>query len=59
MMVGSGPNLAESIGSQHQDHFRELERRRDREGSVRTTHTGKSQSRGKNHISHVENARNI
>ena len=25
-MVGSGLNLAESMGSQHQDHFRELEK---------------------------------
>ena len=58
-MVGSGPNPAESIGSQHQDHFRELERKRDREGSVRTTHTSKSQSWSKNHISHEENARNM
>ena len=47
------------MGSQHQDHFRELERRRDREGSVRTTYTSKSQSRGKNHISLEENARNM
>ena len=46
------------MGSQHQDHFRELEQMRDREGSVRTTHIGKSQSQGKNHISHEENARN-
>ena len=47
------------MGSQYQDHFRELERMRDWEGSVRTTHTSKSQSRGKNHISHEENARNM
>ena len=58
-MVGSGPNPAESMGSQHQDHFRELERKRDWEGSVHTTHTNKSRSRGKNHISHEENARNM
>ena len=38
-MVGSGPNLEESIGSQHQDHFVNLECRRDREVSVHTTHT--------------------
>ena len=59
MMVGSGPNPAESMGSQHQDHFCELEQGRDREGSVCTTHTSKSQSRGKNHISPEENARNM
>ena len=58
-MVGSSPNPTESIGSQHQDHFHELEWKRDREGSVRTTHTSKSQSWSKNHISHEENARNM
>ena len=58
-MVGSGPNQAESMGSQRQDHFRELEPRRDCEGSVHTTHTNNSQSRGKNHVSHKENARNM
>ena len=58
-MVGSGPNQAESMGSQRQDHFRELEPRRDYEGSVHTTPTNNSQSRGKNHVSHKENARNM
>ena len=58
-MVGSGLNQAESMGSQSQDHFRELERRRDREGSVHTTHTNKSQSRGKSHVSHEEKYRNM
>ena len=33
-MVCSGPNREESIGSQLQDHFLNLERRRDREVSV-------------------------
>ena len=55
-MVGSGPHQAESIGSQHQDHFRKLERKRDQEGSANTTHTSKSQSRGKSHVSQEENA---
>ena len=45
--------------SQRQDHFRELKRRRDWEGSVHTTHTSKSQSRGKSHVSYEENARNM
>ena len=45
-MVGSGPNQAESMGSQHQDHFCNLEQRRDREESVHTTNTSRSQSRG-------------
>ena len=39
------------MGSQRRDHFRELEQRRDREGSVHTTYTGKSHSRGGSHIS--------
>ena len=38
-MVGSRPNREESIGSQHQDHFLNLERRRDCEVSVHATHT--------------------
>ena len=50
-MVGSGSNQVESMGSQRQDHFRELEQRRDREGNVCTTHTGKSHSRGGSHLS--------
>ena len=55
-MVGSGPHQAESMGSQHQDHFRELKRKREQEGSANTTHTSKSQSWGKNHVSQEENA---
>ena len=51
--------MAESMGSQRQDHFCDLEQKRDREGSVHTTHTGKSQSQGKSHVSHEENARNM
>ena len=54
-MEGAGPkgsttqvdaNLhqVESKGSQHSNPFVNLERRGDREGSVRTTHTSKSQS---------------
>ena len=36
-----------------------LEQKRDREGSVHTTRTSKSQSRGKSHVSYEENARNM
>ena len=46
-MVGSGPHMAESMGSQRQDHFCDLERKRDQEGSVHTTRTSKSQSQVK------------
>ena len=59
MMVGSSPHQAESMGSQRQDHFNDLEQKRDREGSVHTTHTNKSQSWGKSHIFYEENARNM
>ena len=49
----------ESRGSQHSDPFVNLERRGDREGSVRTTHTNKSQSRGKSRVSHVKNNKDM
>ena len=56
-MVGSGPNQAESMGSQCEDHFVNLEQRRDREVSVHTTHTSRSQSRNGSHLSHEEDTR--
>ena len=56
-MVGSGPNLEEFMGSQHQDHFVNLERRRNREVSVHTTNTSRSQSQSGSHLSHEENTR--
>jgi len=58
-MVGSGPNWEEFVGSQGQDHFLNLERRRDREVSVHTTQIGRSQSRGGSHVSHKENTRSM
>ena len=42
-MVGSGPHEAESLGSKHDDPFVNLKRRGDREGSVHTTYTDRSQ----------------
>lgn len=46
------------MGSQRQDHFVNLERkRRDQVVSVHTTHTSKSQSRSGSHLSHEENTR--
>ena len=56
-MVGSGSNQVESMGSQRQDHFRELKQRRDWEGSVHTTHTSKSHSRGGSHLSQEKNTK--
>ena len=58
-MVGSEPNQEESIGSNRQDQFFNLERRRDREVSVYTTYTRGSQSRGGSHLSYEENARSM
>ena len=58
-MVGSGPNLEESIGSQCQDHFVNLERKRDQEVSVHTTHTSRSQSQSESHLSHEKNTKAI
>ena len=50
---------AKSRGFQHSDPFVNLEWRWDREGSVRTTHNSKSQSRGKSCVSHVKNNRDM
>ena len=54
-MVGSRPNRKESVGSQRQDQFLNLEHRKDRVVSVHTMHTSRSQSRGGSHLSHEEN----
>ena len=45
------------MGSQHEDHFVNLEQRRDREVSVYTTHTSRSQSRTGSHLSHEEDTK--
>ena len=50
---------AESRGSQHGNPRRSHERRRGREESVHTTHTSKSQSWGKSHVSHAKNDRDM
>ena len=50
---------AESGGSQHNSSFVNLQQRGDHEGSVHTTHTSKSQSRGKSHVSHAKNDRDM
>ena len=42
-MVELGPQPAKSRAPQHGDPFLNLERRNNREGSVRTTHTDQSQ----------------
>ena len=72
-MEGAGPHQAatgpqqvdanlhqvESRGSQHSDPFVNLEWRGDHERSVRTTHTSKSQSRGKSRVCHAKNNRDM
>ena len=56
-MVGLGPNQAESMGSQCEDHFVNLERKRDREVIMHTTHTSRSQSWNASHLSYGEDTR--
>lgn len=62
-MVGLGPNREESIRSQREDHFVNLERRRDhkanRTPSVHTNHTSRSHSRTGSHVSYDEETRNL
>ena len=47
------------MGSQHQNHFLNLERRRDCEVSVHITHSSRSHSRTGSHVSHREETRNL
>ena len=58
-MIGPSSNWEESMGSQRQDHFLNLERKRDQEVSVHTTHTSRSQSQSRSHVSHEENTRTM
>ena len=67
-MVGSRPNKEESMGSQREDHFVNLKRRRYREAnwtpSVQvdveyTNCTSRSHSRTGSHISHDEETKNL
>ncbi|XP_030924611.1 uncharacterized protein LOC115951573 [Quercus lobata] len=60
-MEGSGPRQTGRAESQRQDNFLNLERGKDqdnqREGSVNTSHTSRSRSKGKDHASHKQNER--
>ena len=58
-MVSSRLNSEESVGSQRQDQFLNLEQRRDHEVNVHTTHTSRSPSRSGSHVSHGENTKNM
>ena len=53
------PHQAESGGSQRNNSVVNPQRRGDHEGSVQTTHTSRSQSRGKSHVSHAKNERDM
>ena len=53
------PHQAELGGSLHNHSVENHQRRGDREGSGQTMHTNRSQSRGKSHVSHAENERDM
>ena len=53
------PHQAESGGSQRNNSVVNPQQRGDCEGSVQTMHTNRSQSRGKSHISHAKNRKDI
>ena len=53
------PCQAESGGSQCNNSVVNPQQRRDHKGSVQTIHTSKSQSRGKSHVSHAKNERDM
>ena len=50
---------AELGGFQHRNPFVNLQHRGDHEESAHTTHTSRSQSRGKGHVSHAKNDRDM
>ena len=56
-MIGLGPNQAKSMGSQRHDYFHDHKQRRDHEGSMHTTRTSRSCSRGGSHLSQEKNIR--
>ena len=55
----ANPHQAESRGSQHNNSVAYPQQRGDHEGSMHTTHTSKSQSRGKSHVSHAKSERDM
>ena len=57
--VDASLHQAESGGSQHSNPFVNLQHRGDHEGNAHTTHTSRSQSRRKGHVSHVKNDRDM
>ena len=53
------PHQAKLEGSQHNNYVVNPQQRGNCEGNVQTTHTSKSQSRGKSHVSHAKNERDM
>ena len=53
------PHQAESRGSQHNNSVINPQQRGDHKGSAHTTYTSKSQSRGKSHVSHAKNEKDM
>ena len=53
------PHQAESGGSQHNNSMVNPQQRGDHEGNGQTTHTNRSQLRGKSHVSHAKNERDM
>ena len=53
------PHQAASGGSQHSQSEVNPQQRGDREQNGQTMHTNKSQSRGKSHVSHAENEKDL
>ena len=53
------PHQAASGGSQHSYSEVNPQQRRDHEQSGQTMHTNRSQSRGKSHVSHAENEKDM
>ena len=53
------PQQAKLGGSQRNNSIANPQQRGDHEGSVQTTYTSKSQSRGKSHVSHARNERDM
>ena len=57
--VDASLHQAESRGSQHSNSFVNLQHRGNYEGSAHMTHTSRSQSRGKGHVSHAKSDRDM
>ena len=53
------PHQAVSGGSQHNNSMVNPQQRGDHEESEQTMHTNRSQSRGKSHVSHAKNERDM